>query len=437
MSKKQRLLTKYVSSLSDEDDSSLELTESIPSVTSASDDDVRQLKLARKFMPRWKYLFPWIEIEGEGTESELLYCRECKMAGLKNDFACGKSRPPKGWKKEYLRRHADSSDHAMHAPTAIAISKTAVSMFKAPKFLASEAETVGLLVNIHFLVRLSMNKGAALHSLTDFQLAFYADEQMEIEQESFTLSNRDGQLSKTHRSSYSIWEFVHALNGVVEADDMNKLKQARYFSLLLDESNDISNTKNLLIYCQYLDSMKKKVELKFMKLLSLEECDAQAIFIAVTDLFSQNEVATQKLIMFTSGGASVMLGRSNGVQAKLKAIVPHLLEFHCVAHREALAVSHAYNSIDNFVQLESTLRAIYSYFSHSSTRLERLKLVFNVLDKKFVRLQKLFGIHWLNRLQALKAIVKSYEALILYFDNRANEYRFVVCLHFLCDVLST
>ena len=123
---------------------------------------------------------------------------------------------------------------------------------------------VGLLVNIHFLVTngLSMNKGATLHSLTDFQLAFHADEQMEIEQESFTsLSNHDGQLSKTHRSSYSTWEFVHALNGVVEGDDMNKLKQARYFSLLLDESNDVSNTKNLLIYCQYLDSIKKKVEI--------------------------------------------------------------------------------------------------------------------------------------------------------------------------------
>ena len=193
MSKKQCLLTKYVSSLSDEDDS-LELTESIPSATSTSDDDVRQLKLVRKFIPRWRYLFPWIEIEGEGTESELLYCHECKMAGLKNDFACGKSCPPKGWKKEYFQRHTDSSDHAKHAPTAIAIAKTAVSMFKAPKVLASEAETVGLLVNIHFIVTngLSMNKGAALHSLTDFQLAFYADEQMEIEQGSFTsISNCD------------------------------------------------------------------------------------------------------------------------------------------------------------------------------------------------------------------------------------------------------
>ena len=91
---------------------------------------------------------------------------------------------------------------------------------------------VGLLVNIYFLVTngLSMNKGAVLHSLTNFQLAFYVDEQIEIEQGSFTsLSNCDGQLSKTHRSSYSIWEFVHALNGVVEADDMNKLKQAWYF----------------------------------------------------------------------------------------------------------------------------------------------------------------------------------------------------------------
>ena len=54
MSKKQHLFTQYVLSLSDEDDSSLELTESIPSATTTSDDDVRQLKLAQKFMPRWK-----------------------------------------------------------------------------------------------------------------------------------------------------------------------------------------------------------------------------------------------------------------------------------------------------------------------------------------------------------------------------------------------
>ena len=66
------------------------------------------------------------------------------------------------------------------------------------------------------------------------------------------------------------------------------------------------------------------------------------------------------------------------------------------------------------------------------------------------RLQKLFDIRWLSRLEAVRAIVRSYEALVTYFDDQSNEdvtadgitkrlkkYRFVLSLHFLCDVLGT
>ena len=132
-----------------------------------------------------------------------------------------------------------------------------------------------------------MNKSAALHSLVDFQLAFYDyddDDDMKIEQESIfnNLPGHDCQLSKTHRSSYNTWEFVHALKAVVETDDIQSLQQACYFSLLVDKSNDVSNVKNLLLYCQYLDPVRKKVELKFIKFLPLKECDAQTIFTVVT-----------------------------------------------------------------------------------------------------------------------------------------------------------
>ena len=77
-------------------------------------------------------------------------------------------------------------------------------------------------------------------------------------------------------------------------------------------------------------------------------------------------------------------------------------------------------SVDYFVQLESTLRAIYSFFSHSSVRSER---VFSILDKKFVRLHKLFDIRWLSRLEAVRAIIHSYEALVMYFDDQADKER--------------
>ena len=94
---------------------------------------------------------------------------------------------------------------------------------------------------------------------------------------------------------------------------------------------------------------------------------------SVVKYFDDINISLDNLIMFTSDGASVMLGCDNGIQAKLKFIVPHLFEFHSMAHREALSVSQAYQSVDYFVQVESMLRAMYSYFSHSSVRTERFK----------------------------------------------------------------
>ena len=45
------------------------------------------------------YVFPWVEDSRDGEVVAKLYCRDCRAAGLKNDFALGKTRPAKGWKK--------------------------------------------------------------------------------------------------------------------------------------------------------------------------------------------------------------------------------------------------------------------------------------------------------------------------------------------------
>ena len=148
-----------------------------------------------------------------------------------------------------------------------------------------------------------MNKGAVLHSLIDFQLSFHNDEQSDNSdnEESASGSCRDlssNPLSKTHCSTYSTWEFIHALNAVVEATDVSKLQNAKFFSLLLDESNDVSNVKNLLVYCQFLNTEKKKVEIRFIKLLALQECNAEAIFTSVVKFFNNNSISLDKMIVY-------------------------------------------------------------------------------------------------------------------------------------------
>ena len=236
---------------------------------------------------RWKLLFPWVEFEDGGHKNETLYCRECRSAKLKNAFAVGKDRPPGGWKKEYLQRHAISNDHVKYASEVYWRTQTRlVDDDRVPISIgSSEKEILGLIRNVHFLVKnsIALVKASPLHSLIDNQMEFYGSKPAASSCESRLSGTSDtdepGELSQTkfkspisptHCSSYSTWEFVHSLNAVVEENDIQSLRNARFYSLLVDESNDLSITKNLLIYCQFVNTKSGKLEVEIHESLTFE-----------------------------------------------------------------------------------------------------------------------------------------------------------------------
>lgn len=59
--------------------------------------------------------------------------------------------------------------------------------------------------------------------------------------------------------------------------------------------------------------------------------------------------------MLTSDGASVTLGKHNGVVALLKRQIPHLTEQHCVAHREDLGIDGAWKNVPSMRDVETLL----------------------------------------------------------------------------------
>ena len=40
-----------------------------------------------------------------------------------------------------------------------------------------------------------------------------------------------------------------------------------------------------------------------------------------------------------------------------------MVEFHCIAHREALAVSQATTAVPYLVKVEAIVKSLYAYFS--------------------------------------------------------------------------
>ena len=57
------------------------------------------------------------------------------------------------------------------------------------------------------------------------------------------------------------------------------------------------------------------------------------------------EISSSKIIGFASDGASVMVGKENGVAARLRKENPFMLNIHCIAHRLALASHDASSSV--------------------------------------------------------------------------------------------
>ena len=133
------------------------------------------------------------------------------------------------------------------------------------------------------------------------------------------------------RSKNYAFEFVECIDFVVKSQFMSELRQSAFHTLIIDESTDISVQK-MLMYVKYRPQTEIVYKTFFAGIVKLIACDSVSIVAAITQFYFDN-IDIQKMVMCTSEGASVMLGKNNGVAAILRHDISHLCEQHCVAHR--------------------------------------------------------------------------------------------------------
>lgn len=123
-----------------------------------------------------------------------------------------------------------------------------------------------------------------------------------------------------------------------------------------------------------------------------------------------------------SDGASVMLRRNNGVAAKLKAIVPSVIVFHCVCHRLALACADSNKELSYIEKVTSYLTELWKLFEYSNQKMAvfmktqlnlcNLQLLPNVKRKTAKKIKKASKTRWLSTDSAVKSAVENYPAII-------------------------
>ena len=189
------------------------------------------------------------------------------------------------------------------------------------------------------------------------------------------------------------------------------------FSLLVDESTDISVNKLLGVAIIYYSNTSNRIVSTFLKLAELEECNAAAIVNAIKKTLNEKSLDLGKLQGIGTDNASVMVGINNGVYQLLRKEVPHLVLIRCVCHSIQLATSAAMAECLPR-NLDFLVRETYNWFSRSSSRQQFYRKLYSTLNdgEEPLKIPEMCNTRWLSVEPAVKRIVDQWLELKTHFE---------------------
>ena len=233
----------------------------------------------------------------------------------------------------------------------------------------------------------------------------------------------------SHRSQGSVREIYLTLGDTVKQNLLKRARNAKSFGLLMDEVTDISVSSQLISFIQFWDDESSSMTTMFLSsqnvLEDFSSCNSEAITELVKKELSASDLDISKLMGLSTDGASVMIGKTNGVAAKLRQSNDKLLNMHCVCHRLALGCTDSCQELKFIKEVEDVLRQLWYYFHNSPKKtacflkcqieLKKVSLSHSEKTKKLLakRLKKACQTRWLSFDASVTAALQSYEAILL------------------------
>lgn len=226
------------------------------------------------------------------------------------------------------------------------------------------------------------------------------------------------------------------------------------YSLIIDESTDVSVKKYLGVVIKYFSSSRNEIISTFLGLVELESADAEGIVTALTGLLELFNFDKSKLIGIGTDNASVMTGINAGVHRILQErySLPNLVLIRCVCHSIQLAVSHA--SCETIPRnIEFMVRETHNWFKLSAKRQADYKALYETLNfgEEPLKILRVCNTRWLSIEPAVSRILSQWNELKLHFQimrtrencyqaellyNMYNDERNKIYLQFLCGTLN-
>lgn len=192
------------------------------------------------------------------------------------------------------------------------------------------------------------------------------------------------------------------------------------YSVMLDESKDISKREQLSVVVRYV--YNNSIHEEFLDFERLKELNAPYLKDKLCNVLTACEIKISDCVAQTYDGASVMSGCNKGVQALFrKENAPHAVYIHCYNHRLNLVIVDSVKSVRMAENFFSFLEELYVYMTaHVPYEIFLTKQKELFPGKQTRTLKKLSDTRWACQYVACKVVLDTMKCVIATLSDIAE-----------------
>uniref|UniRef100_A0A8C5FLG9 HAT C-terminal dimerisation domain-containing protein n=1 Tax=Gadus morhua TaxID=8049 RepID=A0A8C5FLG9_GADMO len=223
------------------------------------------------------------------------------------------------------------------------------------------------------------------------------------------------QLSLVPLSNDTVSRRIQAMSENVIQTLVERIKDSPYFSIQLDETTDVADLANLLVFVRY--EYEKATHEDFLFCQSLQtRTTAEHIFQLVNALFQETGLDWKKCVGVCTDGARAMTGRHSGVVARIREVAPDVQWTHCSIHREALAVKRMPAELK--AVLDTAVKAV-NFIKSRPMHARLFHVLCDEMGSEHVQLLLHTEVRWLSRGKVLSRLFELHREVQVFLQDKS------------------
>lgn len=217
------------------------------------------------------------------------------------------------------------------------------------------------------------------------------------------------------------WLVKDVLASAQRARLINILNSQR-FSIIIDESTDISTCHSFCIIVRYFDYQRNCIVDSMWDLTEIYDsknavADADSIFLKLMNALESEKFPVSNIFSFCSDTCNLMHGRFDSIATRLRQKIPGIHIIKCNAHIEHLASWHAMKVFPD--NIEKFVSKVHNYINGSARRRSRWKFLQEENGKKNLNVLNPHLVRWLSFQLAVRRLVIRWTVLKNFFEEES------------------